>query len=324
MRLFPFLAALLPACGFTGGGVDVDPQYQHKVELDPAGAPRLSIEWRSGGIELIGDDGDSVRITAVGWKYGGLVRPEEWLHLVKFRREPDRVALEFTQPGVACPYSIALQVRFPRGMAVEVANGSGELILSGGSSAVIELGSGGVTVTGVTGDVSVETGSGGVVVEDVGGSLMVNTSSGGLEIMRVAGAVEAETGSGGIEIGLGPDHAEPVSAETGSGGITLACGVGQAGAVSLQTGSGGIDLTYGGPFTGDADLGTGSGSIMVNLTAPPEGLAVEAETSSGGVSTNLPGASVFNRYGAGEIQLKGPGPKMSLDTASGGIEVNVR
>jgi len=302
MRFLSFLAALFLACGFTGGGVDVDPQYQHKVALDPAGAPRLTIEWRSGGIELIGDGGDSVRVTAVGWKYGGLVESEEWLHLVKFQREPDRVALEFTQSGVACPYSITLQVRFPRGMAVEVANGSGELILSGGSSAVIELGSGGATVTGVTGDVSVETGSGGVVVEDVG-SLKVHSASGGLEISRVAGAVEAETASGGIEIGLGAGHAGPVSAETGSGGI---------------------ELEYGGPFTGDADLGTGSGSITVGLTAPPEGLAIEAETSSGGVSTNLPGASVFNRYGAGEIQLRGAGPKISLDTASGSIEVNVR
>ena len=284
MRFLSFLAALFLACGFTGEGVDVDPQYQHKVALDPAGAPRLTIEWRSGGIELIGDGGDSVRVTAVGWKYGGLVESEEWLHLVKFQREPDRVALEFTQSGVACPYSITLQVRFPRGMAVEVANGSGELILSGGSSAVIELGSGGATVTGVTGDVSVETGSGGVVVEDVG-SLKVHSAS------------------GGIEIGLGAGHAGPVSAETGSGGI---------------------ELEYGGPFTGDADLGTGSGSITVGLTAPPEGLAIEAETSSGGVSTNLPGASVFNRYGAGEIQLRGAGPKISLDTASGSIEVNVR
>ncbi|OGD74851.1 MAG: hypothetical protein A2Y64_04350 [Candidatus Coatesbacteria bacterium RBG_13_66_14] len=324
MRFLPFFAALFLACGFAGGGVDVDSRYQHKVELDPAGATLVSVEWHSGGIELVGDDGDSIRVTAVGRMCGGLVEPKEWLDMVSFRRETERVALEFTQPGIVCPYSVALEVRFPRGMAVDVANGSGALTISGGSSAVIELGSGGVTVTGVTGDVSVETASGGIVVEGVGGSLKVSSASGGLEINRVAGAVEAETASGGIEIGLGPDHAWPVNAETASGGITLSVGAGQAGAVSLHTGSGGIDLSYGGTFTGDADLGTGSGGITVDLTDPPEGLAIEAETSSGSVSTNLPGAAVFNRYGAGEIQLKGAGPKISLDTASGSIEVNVR
>ncbi|MCX7021769.1 MAG: hypothetical protein NTW26_05765 [bacterium] len=110
MRFFPFFAVLFTACGFIGGGVDVDPQYLHKVELDPAGATLLSVEWRSGGIELIGDDGDSVRVTAVGWKYGGLVWFEEWLDYTDFRREPDRVALEFIRFDTASG-SVEVNVR---------------------------------------------------------------------------------------------------------------------------------------------------------------------------------------------------------------------
>jgi|GEM_PF-4029533 len=324
MRLLPFFAAFFVACGFVGGGVDVDPRYQHKVVLDPDGATLVSIEWRSGGIELIGDDGDSVRVTAVGRNLGGLVEPAEWLDMVDFRRGSERVELDFARSGVFCSYDIALEVRFPRGMGVEVSNGSGGLTLSGGSSAVIELGSGGVTVSDITGDAVIETASGGITVEGVGGSLRVISASGGLNITRVAGAVEAQTASGGIEIKIGPDHAGSVCAETGSGSITLSCGSGQAGAITLHTGSGGIDLFYGGPFTGDADLGTGSGGIEVRLTDPPEGLAIEAETSSGSVSTNLPGASVYNQYGTGEIQLTGTGPKITLETGSGSIEVDVR
>jgi DUF4097 and DUF4098 domain-containing protein YvlB len=324
MRLFPFFAVLITACGFVGGGVDVDPRYQHKVELDPDGAALVSIEWSSGGIELIADDGDSVRVTAVGRTGVGPVEPEEWLEFTDFGREAGRVVLRFTRSGVFCPYSIALEVHFPRGMAVEVASGSGELTLSGGSSAAVELGSGSVSVSGVSGDVAIETASGGIVVNGVGGSLKVNSASGGLEIGRVAGAVEAETASGRIAIALDPDHAGPVSAETGSGGITLSLGPGQNGAVRLHTGSGGIELSYGGPFTGDADLGTGSGSIAVNLTDPPAGLALEGETSSGGASTNHPDAYAFNGDGGGEIRLRGPGPKIILETASGSIAVNVR
>jgi hypothetical protein len=324
MRFLPFFAVLFLACGFVGGGVDVDPKYQHKVELDPAGASLISIDWRSGGIELIGDEGRSVRVTAVGRMCGGLVEPAEWLDLVDFRPGTETVELDFNRSDIVCPYSVALEVRFPRGMAVEVSNGSGELTLSGASSAVVELGSGGVTITDISGDAVIETASGGVDVSDVGGSLKVSSASGGVDIARVAGVVEAETASGSIDIVLGPDHAGSVSAETASGGISLVCGPGQAGAVNLQTSSGGIDLSYGGPFTGDAYLGTGSGGIAVDLTTPPEGLAIEAETSSGSVSTNLPGASVFNQYGTGEIQLIGPGPKISLETGSGSIEVNVR
>lgn len=324
MRLLPFLAVLFLACGFVGGGVDVAPQYQHKVELDPAGATLLSVEWRSGGIELIGDDGDSVRVTAVGRMYGGLVEPDEWLDLVDFQRRTERVALEFIRSGVVCPYSIELEVRFPRRMAVEVSNGSGGLTLSGAASAVVDLASGGVEVSDVSGDADIETASGGITVEGVGGSLKVCSASGGVEIAQVAGLVKAETASGRIDIVLGPDHAGPVSAETGSGGITVSLGPGQAGSVCLNTGSGGIDLSYGGPFIGDADLGTGSGGITVYLTAPPEGLALEGETSSGGASTNHPEAYAFNGDGGGEIRLRGPGPKITLDTGSGSIEVNVR
>jgi hypothetical protein len=324
MRLFPFLAVLFLACGFVGGGVDVAPQYQHKVVLDPAGASLISIDWRSGGLTLIGDDGDSVRITAVGRKYGGLVEPAEWLDLVDFRQGSGGVELEFVRSGVFCSYDIALEVRFPCGMGVEVSNDSGGLTLSGAASAVVELASGGVEVSGVSGDAVIETASGGVDVSDVGGSLKVSSASGSVGIARVAGLVEAETASGRIDIVLGPDHAGPVSAETGSGGITVAFGPGQAGSVYLNTGSGGIDLSYGGPFTGDADLGTGSGGITVELTAPPEGLAIEGETSSGGASTNHPAAYAFNGDGGGEIRLRGPGPKITLDTGSGSIEVNVR
>lgn len=324
MRLFPFLAVLFLACGFVGGGVDVDPKYQHKVVLDPAGASLISIVWSSGGLTLIGDDGDSVRVTAVGRKFGGLVEPAEWLDLVDFRRESGAVKLRFTGSWVFSSYDIALEVRFPRAMGVEVSNGSGGLTLSGAASADVELASGGIEVSDVSGDADIETASGGVAVSDVGGSLKVSSASGGMNIARVTGVVEAETASGSIAIVLGPDHAGSVSAETASGGISLVCGPGQAGAVNLQTSSGGIDLSYGGPFTGDADLGTGSGSITVNLTTPPEGLALEGETSSGGASTNHPEAYAFNGDGGGEIRLRGPGPRITLDTGSGSIEVNVR
>jgi DUF4097 and DUF4098 domain-containing protein YvlB len=319
-----FLSTVFLACGFADGGVNVDPEFQHKIELDPGAARVLSVEWQSGGIELIGDDGDDVRITSVGRKYGGLIRPEEWLEFAEFGVAGGKVTLGFTHPGAANPYSIALQVRFPRAMAVEVENGSGELTLSGGSSAVVDLASGGVTITGVTGDVEVETASGGIEVEDVGGSLKAYSASGGLEIKHIAGTVEAGTASGGIEIELDANHGGTVTADTASGGIGLCFGPGQAGPVTLNTASGGIDLSYGGPFTGDADLDTGSGGIAVNLTNPPGGLAIEAETASGRASTNHPDAQVSNECSSGEIRLKGTGPKLTLSTASGSVEVNVR
>ncbi len=319
------LATLFMACSFANGGVNVDPEFQHKVELDPAGANTLSIGWRSGSIELIGDDRDSVRITAVGRKHGGLILPEEWLEFIEFSVDGSgKVVLEFVRRGVSNPYSIALQVSFPRMMAVEVENGSGKLTLSGGSSAVVNISSGGVTITGVSGDVEVETSSGGIEVESIGGSLRAHTASGGLEIKHIDGAVEAGTASGGIEIELDANHGGAVNAETGSGGINLSFGPGQAGPVTLDTGSGRIELNYGGIFTGDADLDTGSGGITVNLVNPPEELAVEAETASGRASTNHPDAYVSNRYASGEIQLKGTGPKLTLSTGSGSIEVNVR
>lgn len=323
--LYVLLVTLFMACSFANGGVNVDPEYQHKVELDPGGAGVVSIGWRSGSIELIGDDRDSVRITAVGRKYGGLILHEEWLEFIEFRvGSSGKVVLEFRQSGVANPYSIALQVHFPREMGVEVENGSGKLSISGGSAAVVDLSSGGVTITGISGNVEVETASGGIEVESIGGSLRAHTASGGLEIKDIAGAVEADTASGRIEIELDANHSGTVKADTGSGGIDVSFGPGQAGPVTLDTGSGGIELNYGGPFTGDADLDTGSGSITVNLTNPPEELAIEAETSSGHASTNHPDAYVSNRYASGEIQLKGTGPKLNLSTGSGSIEVNVQ
>ena len=304
MPLFTLLI-LMAGCGVfaTGGGVEVDAKYQHKVELMPAGVGELIVDWDNGRVELIADESKNVRVLAVGYRNGSLVTPDKWLKHASFTVEGGAVRLTFDYDEISNPFSVALQIYFPRSMVVNVDTSNGSIDLNGGAFAVLDTSNGSIEVDGVH------------------GNLRLDSSNGSIEVNGSPGEIYAKTSNGAIRLDLSGDHTGAITADTSNGKIVVEMSGSQRDPVTLSTSNGAIELHAGPGYAADAELDTSNGAITVYLSDLPAGLAISADANSGKVSTNLPGVSVSNEYGSGSIERSGDGPTLSLDTNNGSISV---
>jgi hypothetical protein len=111
-----------------------------------------------------------------------------------------------------------LRIEVPAGMAAEIKDGSGEMVVSNLGSLMIEDGSGEVVISGIHGDltiddgsgeleirgvsgfVTIEDGSGEVVLEDAGSNVEIHDSSGELEIRGIDGSLTLYDSSGEVNV----------------------------------------------------------------------------------------------------------------------------
>jgi hypothetical protein len=114
---------------------------------------------------------------------------------------------------------VDLTVIVPKGLAVEIDDGSGEL-----------------AVSGVTGGVRIKDGSGEIEVRDIGGDLWIDDGSGGIEVDGVRGNVEIIDGSGETDV---QNVTGDLAIDDGSGGISLQK---IGGTVTIEDGSGSLDI----------------------------------------------------------------------------------
>ena len=115
---------------------------------------------------------------------------------------------------------IDLTVTVPKTMALDIDDGSGDLVVEDLAAAVrIEDGSGSISVVRVAGNVRIDDGSGGLEVSDVTGDVTIDDGSGEVRVRRVGGTVTLDDGSGGIDI---EDVEKDVRLiNTGSGGVDV-------------------------------------------------------------------------------------------------------
>jgi DUF4097 and DUF4098 domain-containing protein YvlB len=134
---------------------------------------------------------------------------------------------------------VDLTVTVPKTMALDIVDGSGDMVVEDLSAAVrIEDGSGDIRVARVAGNVRIDDGSGDMIVERVEGNLEIEDGSGGLEISDVTGDVAIDDGSGEIlvrRVGGG------VTVDDGSGGIDIKDV--EKDVRLINTGSGGVDVS---------------------------------------------------------------------------------
>jgi DUF4097 and DUF4098 domain-containing protein YvlB len=129
---------------------------------------------------------------------------------------------------------------------------------------VVHTGDGGITVTGLTGGLSLDTGDGGIALDDVSGTLTAHTGDGGIQATRLSSTtVQASTGDGGIRLewAVAPTT---VTATTGDGGIHL----------SVPSASG--------PYRVSATTGDGATAVKVP-TDQSAASAITAHTGNGGI-----------------------------------------
>ncbi len=191
------------------------------------------------------------------------------------------------------------------GVTVEDLRGEARATTSGGS---IRLGriegptwartsGGGIEFSSGLGDASLRTSGGSIRVGDVTGNLEARTSGGSISVQRASGQIRAETSGGSIKV-------EDV-----------------AGSIDARTSGGSVEARITSQPEGDCYLGTSGGGVRVSI-APDLRFNVDARTSGGRVRSALP-LQVSGTLGGSRVEgeLNGGGPKLTLRTSGGNIQL---
>jgi len=114
--------------------------------------------------------------------------------------------------------TIALEVRLPEGLHLNVDDGSGSIDIENVRGDItLDDGSGSLTMKDVGGVVEIEDGSGSISVKGVGGDLSINAGSGSIKVKGVAGSVTVDDGSGSIDVS--DVEEDLIIVDDGSGGL---------------------------------------------------------------------------------------------------------
>jgi DUF4097 and DUF4098 domain-containing protein YvlB len=179
----------------------------------------------------------------------------------------------------------------------------------------IRTGGGSIRTYSLQGDETLVTSGGSIEVSGVKGRVMAHTSGGAIKLREVTGDAEAETSGGPI----GVDSLEgSLTAHTSGGPIRIN---GISGQVNATTSGGPIEATFARGNAAGGLLETSGGSIRVTLD-PTVNLQVDASTSGGIVSTDLP----LRREGKiSPSSLRGllgsGGASLRLHTSGGSIRI---
>jgi lia operon protein LiaG len=209
-----------------------------------------------------------------------------------------------------------LRVEIPRGqhLTLHLAAGTAEATNVDGR---IELDAeaADVSASGARGDLAIDTGSGAIEVTGAEARVTLDTGSGDIRVSKIHGTLSMDTGSGRIEgSGIDVDH---LSADTGSGDIELSGVI--APILAIDTGSGSVTLALDADVS-EVSVDTGSGNITLRL---PESLGARltAETSSGGIRSEIPLQLTRHDGGSFEGTIGDGRGRIALETGSGSVRL---
>ena len=217
-------AVLIPS------GIRADPAditSPRNAVVNAAGAREIRIEAGAGFLHVNGRTGiNDVRV--IGVARASNRRILDQIRLIAERRGdvvfikaefPDDNSLwdlfrgNFTQ-------ALDLTIDVPISIALNVADGSGELKIKGTGPVTLTDGSGDLEVSGITGNVRITDGSGNIVVSGVQGDVYVDDGSGDIDANNVTGNFTiGDDGSGSVDVS-GVGGSMRVN-DKGSGSLTV-------------------------------------------------------------------------------------------------------
>jgi DUF4097 and DUF4098 domain-containing protein YvlB len=180
----------------------------------------------------------------------------------------------------------------------------------------VRTGGGGVILSGLHGSAEAKTSGGPIQVSGLNGNLEANTSGGPIHLSEVTGDAHAETSGGPISVeGLQGN----LQAHTSGGGIRIDR---VSGYVEAKTSGGSINANYSAGNRHGGIMETSGGHIEVAID-PSANLNVDASTSGGSVSSDLPLRVVgqidhSNLHGS----LGSGGEELRLRTSGGSIRIH--
>lgn len=201
------------------------------LQLDAEGLDALDIVAGAGSLIVEGDDAaDGISVAATITVSDGdeerARRDIERDMTLRLERQGDRAVLEsyFESAGLfdwGRRPTIALEVRVPSRLALEVDDGAGSTEIRRIDGPIrVEDGSGSLVLVEAGSRVDIEDGSGSIRIDTVGGDVRIIDGSGSVTVRGVAGSVFVEDGSGSIDV---DDVARDlIVEESGSGGVRYA------------------------------------------------------------------------------------------------------
>jgi hypothetical protein len=225
MRAYLLLAMFVTSIASAGWS---DYEEDRDLELDAAGIDTLSILSGPGSMDVRGVAGlDKIEVEArIVVQRKDDADAQQYLQKnmkLSLQRDGNVATLEAQFDarlfGARGDAYIVLDVRVPKGMAldindssgsIDVADTEGDVSIDDGSGSIevrnvanlkIDDGSGSITVADASGDVSIVDGSGSITVRHVGGSVTLDDGSGSMKVSDVENdLVIVDDGSGGLSI----------------------------------------------------------------------------------------------------------------------------
>ena len=223
MRVNVFCIVILLPLAVFAGTVE---QTQH-LEISNKDVKILQITCAAGFLEVYGVDGtDRIDVTATIVISG--ISPEaspafrERHVLLSLNKRSRKAILESVfkdQKLITTDAKIDLTVRVPKGLRVQINDGSGRIDVSDlDGDLEIEDGSGSMIIRDIGGNVAIEDGSGKIEINDIRGNLEVKDGSGSMRVERITGDVRLVDSSGDMLI---KDIDGNLSIRDGTGGIEI-------------------------------------------------------------------------------------------------------
>ncbi len=150
----------------------------------------------------------------------------------------------------------------------------------------------GVVVTAGNGEVTVSGGS----------TVTIKAGNGNVTVTGVTGETVIDAGNGNVELRVPANF---------------------TGGADLDAGNGNVEVEIGGGFAGEVQVSDGNGNVEVTFADLPDGLAVDARTGMGSVSTDVPGAKAVETMMGGSITRSGNACSLKVTTGLGDITIQV-
>lgn len=219
-KIVPLICSLtlLNACVIHVGANEPANIQNRQLQLNANNLQQLVAETEAGDLHIIGEKGREQIEVEARINFDNIDQLELTLEAkgnaaVLVARNKEQVSFGYVDNA-----SVDLVVRVPERFALKledgsgdtrvegltgdllIADGSGNLQVSGGRQVTIEDGSGNLSLAQTTGNVSIDDGSGDIRASQIGGTLTLTDGSGDVEISQVQGTVTIEDGSGDIRV----------------------------------------------------------------------------------------------------------------------------
>jgi len=275
----------------------------HTREFEVGPSVELSIDSRSGTVNVRGDDTERVRVEVVArlWAESD-DEADDQLALIARGIRQDGKRVNIRAPALVAP---SIFMIFGRGPRIDY-----QVTVPKAALGTVVSRSGRVEIEGIAGPLEVDVRSGRIGVRDIGADTRIISRSGSVQVESVRGSVVIESRSGSLRLGGCTGNATVISR---SGSVQIE-DVG--GSLKLESRSGSV--RYDGPVRGEFDISVVSGSVRLSVDADSR-FFLDAESAHGSEQSDLPMRRDSQRGASDER-----GPTVRVRTRSGSIHIGTR